>query len=432
MQPKAMKFGFVGAGFVARFHLKAIHQVRGIELAGVTAPKGAPELAAMSRSLGTGDSVVYGSISEMAKYVDCIAIFAPNFARIAIMEEIACAVTAGAELKGVICEKPLGRNVPEARRLVEMAVSAKLRTAYFENQIFMKPLRAQLAQLEPLQRTMGPLSLTRSAEEHGGPHEGWFWDPTQQGGGVLCDMGCHSIAAGWHALTPVGKDISFLQPQSVNAEIALLKWGQPRWREKLQRERGVDYARTPAEDFATGMVTYKNPETGQRVKAQFTNSWMFEKQGLRLLMDGMGPGYAFEINTLVSPLSIFIGDAAADAIKDAESALEKSTSSRGLLAVQHNEADLYGYTDENEDALRAFSEGRDAMLPWSYGLEITRLVMAAYMSAERKHVVDLTDPAVQLELETYVPLVQQGRGAELLYPMHSGEIEKQKQTGSED
>jgi hypothetical protein len=163
------------------------------------------------------------------------------------------------------------------------------------------------------------------------------------------------------------------------------------------------------------MVTYRNPETKQVVKAQFTDSWMFEKQGLRLFMDGMGPGYAFEINTLLSSLQIFIGDAAAEATANAETALEKSTASRGLLAVQHNEADLYGYTDENEDALKAFLEGRDGMLPWEYGLEITRLVMAAYMSAERKKVIDLTDPAVQQELEAYVPLIQQGRGAEVLY-----------------
>jgi hypothetical protein len=49
-----------------------------------------------------------------------------------------------------------------------------------------------------------------------------------------------------------------------------------------------------------------------------------------ILIAGMGPGYAFEINTLVSPLNIFIGDAAAEAIKDAETALEKATASRGL------------------------------------------------------------------------------------------------------
>lgn len=230
----------------------------------------------------------------------------------------------------------------------------------------------------------------------------------------MSDMGCHSIAVGWYALTPIGKELTFLQPQSVSAEVALLKWGLPYWREKLLKEKGVDYSKHPAEDFATGMITYKNPETGQKVKAQFTNSWMFEKQGLRLFMDGMGPGYAFEVNTLISPLSIFIGDAAAEAIKDAEAALEKATASRGLLAVQYNEADLYGYTDENEDALNAFTKGRDGLLPWSYGLEIAKLVNAAYMAAESRKTVDLTDPKTQESLETYMSLIQQGRGAEVL------------------
>ncbi len=382
MAERTLTYGFVGAGFNAKFHLAALRQLRGIEVAGVVSVAGAAEFAALARGWGLGSTQVYGSVGEMAKHVECVAVCAPNDARIAIVEAIADAVKAGAELKGVICEKPLGRNVAEARRLVELAEGAGLRTAYFENQIHMKPIRVQLAQLEPLRRQMGPLALARSAEEHGGPHEGWFWDPTRQGGGVLCDMGCHSIAVGWYVLTPTGKPLTFLEPQEVTADLGLLKWGQPAWREKLLKERGVDYAKTPAEDFATGMITFRNPETGQRVKAQFTNSWMFEKQGLRLLMDGMGPGYAFEVNTLVSPLSIFIGDVAAEAIKDAESALEKATASRGLLAVQHNEADLYGYTDEHADAFEAFVNGRDAMLPWSYGVEITRLVMAAYLSAE--------------------------------------------------
>jgi len=386
-----------------------------MEIAGITALQGAESLSAFVRDNALGTGTVYKSIADMAGHVDVIAVYIPNFARVETVEKIVDAVKKGAPLKGVICEKPLGRNMREARRLVELAASAKLRTAYFENQIHMKPIRSQLQQLAPQQRTMGPLTLTRSSEEHGGPHEGWFWDPTRQGGGVLCDMGCHSIAVGWYALTPIGKPVTFLKPISVSAETALLKWGLPSWREKLLKERGVDYGKTPAEDFTTGIVTFQNPETGQKVKAQFTDSWMFEKQGLRLLMDGMGPGYAFEINTLTSSLQVFIGDVAAEATADAERALEKATASRGLLAVQHNEADLYGYTDENEDAAAAFGAGRDGFLPWSYGLEITRLVMASYLSAERKKTIDLTDASVQKELETYVPLIQQGKGAQLLY-----------------
>ncbi|MBN1581918.1 MAG: Gfo/Idh/MocA family oxidoreductase [Anaerolineae bacterium] len=410
-----LKLGMIGAGFVANFHARALTQVRTVDIDGVTALRGAEELSKAITDQGLGKGVVYPNIAELCKNVDAVAIFAPNFARVTIVQEIVDAVKQGAELKGVICEKPLGRNVAEARKLVDLIRSVNLKTAYFENQIFMKPIRAQLAQLAPQQKTMGPLALTRSAEEHGGPHEGWFWDPTRQGGGVLSDMGCHSIAVGWYALTPIGKPIDFLQPVSIQAETALLKWGLPQWREKLLAKTGVDYTKTPAEDFTTGMVTFKNPETGQLVKAQFTDSWMFEKQGLRLYMDGMGPGYAFEINTLQSSLSIFIGDEAAEATADAETALEKATASRGLLAVQHNEADLYGYNDENVDAARSFLAGKDGFLPWEYGLEITKLFTAAYMSAERKQTIDLTDPAVQKELETFIPLIQQGRGAEILY-----------------
>lgn len=412
---RKLKLGHIGAGFVSQFHVRALEQVRQVELAGFTSRTGAENLSKIVQEKGLGAGTIYSSITELANNVDAIAIYAPNFARVEIMEEIVEAVKEGAQLKGVICEKPLGRNVEEARRLVELADEAGLKTAYFENQIFMKPIQAQIAQLAPQQKTMGPLVLTRSAEEHGGPHEGWFWDPTRQGGGVLSDMGCHSIAVGWYALTPLGKSPTFLQPIAVSAETALLKWGQPHWRQVLLEKFGVDYTVTPAEDFATGMVTFLNPETGQKVKAQFTDSWMFEKQGLRLFMDGMGPGYAFEINTLRSTLEIFIGDAAAEAIADAETALEKATASRGLLAVQHNEADLYGYCDENKDAARSFLAGKDGFLDWKYGLEITRLVMAAYLSAEKKKVIDLTDPAIQAELETYIPLIQQGKGGEVLF-----------------
>ena len=414
---QVLKLGVVGAGFVAKFHARALMQVRGVEIAGITSRTraSAEALSQMVKENGLGDGTVYATITEMAPHVDAIAIYAPNFVRVEHVEEIVAAVKKGAALKGVICEKPLARNLGEARRLLDLATGVGLKTAYFENQVFMKPIRAQLAQLGPQQKTMGPPVLTRSAEEHGGPHEAWFWDPTRQGGGVLSDMGCHSIAVGWYALTPAGKPPAFLQPVSVSADCALLKWGLPQWRQQLLDRFGVDYARSPAEDFTTGMITYRNPETGQQVKAQFTNSWMFEKQGLRLFMDGMGPGYAFEVNTLRSTLEVFIGDVAAEAIADAELALEKATASRGLLAVQYNEADLYGYPDEIEEARQAFLAGKDAFLPWSYGLEITRLVMAAYMADEKQKTIDLTDPAVQKELETYVPLIQQGRGGEIHY-----------------
>lgn len=408
------KLGFIGAGFIAHFQAAALKSVRGVELAGVYALKGAERLQTYAKENCLGECVTYDSIAELCNNVDAVSILAPNYVRIEIAGAIADAVKAGAPLKGIICEKPLGRTIAEAKQLVALAKQTKLPTAYFENQLHMGAIKSALKQLAPQQAAMGPIALARSAEEHGGPHEGWFWDPTRQGGGVLSDMGCHSIAVSWYVLNPLGTAPDYLKPVSITAEVSLLKWGQPTYRKDLLDRMGVDYAKTPAEDFATGMVTFENPKTGQRVKAQFTNSWMYDKQGLRLFMDGMGPGYAFEINTLKSPLEIFIGDAAAEACADAEMALEKATASRGLLTVQPNEPDLYGYADEIQDAVAAFKQGKDALLNWEYGLQITRLCQAGYLSAEKGKTIDLTDPATDKELDSYVSLIAQGKAQEQL------------------
>ncbi len=409
-----LRLGFIGAGFIAKFQAIALKQVRGVDLVGVVSPNRAGALAEFAKKNELGDCKPYKTIAELCKNCDVVCLFAPNYLRVEMMGQIADAVKAGAKLKGLVCEKPLGRTVQEAQELVRLAKSVNLPTSFFENQLHMKPVKRMIEQLAPQQRTMGPMTLVRAAEEHGGPHEPWFWDPVRQGGGVLSDMGCHSIAAAWHLLTPVGKPLTFMEPIAVQAETTLLKWGQKKWRDDLKKRMGVDYSIAPAEDFATGVITFRNPETKQIVKAQFTVSWMYEKQGMRLYMDGMGPGYAFEIDTLRTPVSIFIGDAAAEAAADAEIALEKSTATRGLLPVEPNEADLYGYVDEMEDMRDAFQTGRAPLADWSYGVEITKLAQAAYMSAEMGRTINLTDPLIQRELVTYKSAIADGRGREVL------------------
>ena len=412
---KTLKLGFIGAGFIAKFQAIAMKQVRNCEISAIYEHTGSDELAKYVKENFLGEPKIIKGIAEMCSHCDAIAIFAPNFVRLEIMEEITNAVQKGAPLKGVICEKPLGRTVEEAEKMVQLAKDANLLTSYFENQLHMNAINNALQQLRPQQEAMGNFTLARSTEEHAGPHNGWFWDPTQQGGGVLSDMGCHSIAVARHILTPADKPTTFLEPVSMQCDTSLLKWGQPKYREQLKEKFGVDYEKSPAEDFVTGIVTFKNPETGQLVKGQFTNSWMYDKQGLRLWMDAIGPGYAMEANSLISPLEIFVGDEAAESVADAETALEKSTASRGLLAVHHNEADFYGYTTELKDAVDSFLQGKDAFLDFEYGAEVTWLVQAAYMAAEQGKTIDLTDETVKKELKTYRSLISQGKGAEVLF-----------------
>ncbi len=408
-----LKIGMIGAGFVARFHERALRSVRNADLAGVYALKGAEALAQLARQDGLGDTQAYDSIADLVRAVDVVCVFAPNFARVTMMREIAAAVEAGARLKGIIIEKPLARNLGEADALVRIAKAMHVPTAYFENQIHMPAVVQARTQLAQVEKAMGPAHLARSAEEHGGPHEPWFWDPTTQGGGVCCDMGCHSIACGMYMVTPSGRPIDSLKPVRVNATMALLKWGKEPWISQL-RKRGVDYATTPAEDYSSVAIEFEDPQTKQHSIVQATNSWMYDAPGLRLLMETFGPGYSYTVNSLESPAGIFISDAAAAAVLDSELALEKSQASRGALILQPDEIALYGYVAEWLDALQAFEQGHDALLNLEYGRFIAMLIMAAYLSHEKRKVVDMTDPRTLAELATYVPLIQQGKGKQVL------------------
>lgn len=408
-----LKIGMIGAGFVAGFHERALCSVRGAEIAGIFAPEGAEELAMRTKQDGLGNPNLYDSVADICDAVDVICIFSPNYTRLDIMRDITKAVENGAKIKGIICEKPMAKNLQEADIMARMAKALNVPTAYFENQLHMPCVIEAQKQLAAVEKGMGAVHLSRSAEEHGGPHEPWFWDPTRQGGGVCCDMGCHSVAVGMYMLTPSGKAPDYLNPVSVTANMALLKWGKEPWISRL-KERGVDYKATPAEDYSNVTIEFKDPETGVCSIAQATNSWMYDAPGLRLLMEAFGPGYSYTVNSLQSPAGLFISDAAASAVADSELALEKAQATRGALVLQPNEPDLYGYVSEWRDALSAFEQGKDAMLNFEYGRLITMLIMAAYMAHEKKATIDLTDSAILQELESYVPLIQQGKGAEVL------------------
>ena len=68
--------------------------------------------------------------------IDAIWICGPNHERIANMEAIVRALASGrGGLRGVACEKPLGRNLAEAKRMRELLSRTDLLDGYLENQV---------------------------------------------------------------------------------------------------------------------------------------------------------------------------------------------------------------------------------------------------------------------------------------------------------
>lgn len=409
MRRKRLGVGIVGGGFISRFHIRSWEGVRDADVLGIMDPRQevAEEAATLARTLRVGEAKAFTSITEMVAdpEIDAVWICAPNNVRIEVMEEIVQAVESGrGELLGVTCEKPLGRNVAEARRMLELVQKAGLLDGYLENQVFAPAVvRGKEILWARGAATSGRPYLSRAAEEHSGPHMPWFWEGALQGGGVLNDMMCHSVEEARFMLTPPGARREVLTPTKVSAYTNCLKWQDPKYAKILadNSQGRTDYLERPAEDFARSLIEYRD-ESGQKLVVETTTSWCYIGAGLRLSMELLGPEYSLSINSLDSDLKVFFSRNVQG--EEGEDLVEKQNAEIGLMPVVSSEETEYGYIAENRHMVRSFLDGKRPEENFSDGLNVTELLMSAYMSAEQERTLIFPPP----DLETFVPAVAKG------------------------
>jgi len=410
MSKKRLGIGFIGGGFITRFHIQSLISVRNVDVIGVMSltKASAVESAALARSIGVGDNAkAYDTITDMIadSTIDALWVCSPNFARIETFEEIANAISSGkGELIGVACEKPLGRNVAEAKKVLELTKSVGLLDGYLENQVFSPSIvRGKEIIWARGASTTGRPYLARAAEEHSGPHMPWFWEGSLQGGGVLNDMMCHSVEEARFMLTEPGKPRESIKPISISAHTDCLKWQRPEYVKILSDNSNgeTDYSKKPSEDFARSLIEYLD-EDGNKLIVETTTSWCFVGEGLRLSMELFGPEYSMFVNTLDPDLKVFFSRKVAGA--EGEDLVEKQNAESGSMPIVSNEAEVYGYTAENRHMVECFLAGKRPEENFDDGLDVTRLLMAAYMSAEQGKTIQLPNT----EIETFIPAVARG------------------------
>src|SRR3982074_1166718 len=280
MSEKRLGVGFIGSGFNAKFHMLGWTGVRDADVLGVWSPnaKNAGAAARYANDLDVGKAKPYKSIGDMVAdpAIDALGLTGPNQARVENVEEIVDALERGrGTLKGIACEKPLARNVAEAKEVARLVKGTGVVHGYLEDQVFAPQVETGRALIWARgAATTGRPYLARSSEEHAGPHMPWFWQGPLQGGGVLSDMMCHSAWRVRHLLTTRGDPLATVQPKKVTAHIASLKWSRPHYAKQLAKTHGkeVDYAKHPSEDFASLMIEFETSD-GYTVIGEASTSW---------------------------------------------------------------------------------------------------------------------------------------------------------------
>jgi len=252
--------GVLGYGFVQEtFHLpsyKEIAEANVLAIAGRRKER-AEEVAKRFgvKKVYSGDDFIEKVCSDPE--IDVIDIGLPNFLHRKAAE------IAAENGKHVICEKPLARSVDEAKAMLNAVERYGVISCYAENQVFFPQIVRAKEMIE--NGAIGKVFWVRSREAHFGPHSAWFWNPELAGGGVLMDMGCHSVEV---ARYMIGK-----KPVEASA-----------WSATLVHD-------TKAEDNSVALVRYEGGELGQA-----ENSWAAHG-GLDLRFEIYGSDGAIFIDT---------------------------------------------------------------------------------------------------------------------------------------
>ena len=181
---KTVRIGQVGAGFISKVHNDAFSFVPGTEIVALCDIDKARGEAFCKRQEVPD---FYTDLDEMLKRddIDVITVGVPNFLHCEI------ALKAFAAGKHVIVEKPLALTLEEADKMIEAGKKAGLVLGYAEELCYL-PKFVHAKQIVD-QGAIGDVFYVKQAEKHAGPYSPWFWKSATAGGGILMDMGCHSI-----------------------------------------------------------------------------------------------------------------------------------------------------------------------------------------------------------------------------------------------
>jgi predicted dehydrogenase len=336
-----VRIGMLGCGFLATFYMQGLSEVPNQQVVvvyGRDKRKVADFAARWNIPESSDDMAAVAARSD----IDLLVIALPNNLH------LDAALLAAQHKKNVACTKPLARNAQEARKMLEAVQQAGVLHCYGETEVFSPAVMRAKTLID--EGAIGRVLTVRAREAHAGPHASHFWDVQQSGGGVLLDMGCHTIETARYF---IGKGVK---------PVEVLAWG----------DTLVHTDKTAGEDNAIVLLRFENGALGQS-----ETSWT-ARGSLDLRNEIYGTeGSIFTDVTRSTPIHAFVRST--DTYL-----LEKAESNTGWIFPLPDEARVYGYQGEIKHFVECVARGEMPRETFEDGYIVNVIMDAAYRSM-REH-----------------------------------------------
>lgn len=391
---KPIVVGLVGAGFVARIHARCYERLRdqNVTIKAVTAqpPEQAQELARQH-----GIEVVCQSFEEILNCpdIDLVDLCVPNNLHAPF------AIAAAAKGKHIICEKPLtgyfggtgacdpvgatpkSLMLAEAMRagqeMVQAAEANNVRLMYAENWLYSPPIEKALRLVKA---SKGTILEIRAQECHSGSHSSYAKEWRFAGGGSLIRVGPHPVATALYlkqqeGLVRDGRPIGVCSVIADTGDLTCV----PSFR--AEKRKWLTTGWKDVENWATIIMTF----------ADGTHATIFASDAVLGGMESTLEIYLSNARIAcdMAHSTMMRAYAPDPAVFADEYLAEKLETKAGWSCPSVDEEWLLGYPQELGDFVGAVAEDRPPRSDGRLGLEVLRIIYAAYQSAEEGRKVQL-------------------------------------------
>lgn len=387
--------GLVGTGFLAQTRARCYARAWGVDASLVAVASGRTERA---KEFANAHGVAFAcrDFDELLgrSDVDIVDLCVPNHLHRPFTE---AAAAAG---KHVVCTKPLSAYVgqglaadapdsavsavarrtmlasatADAKSMVEACRAAGVRLAYGENWVYAPPI---VRATELMLASQGAVLEMRGWEGHSGSHSPYskLWRHT--GGGALLRLAAHPIGAMLKIKRQEGiaRDGKPIRAVSVTAEVADLTPAALAAAAKGSRAAAhVATGWEDVENWGCCMIAFDDGTRGVVYGSDVLLG------GMQSRLDLFGSNHRLECN--LSPHDQLRGYAPDGKVLDGQYVMEKASTSAGWNSFLPQEDDSSGHIAMCRDFALSVAEGREPIADGTLGLEVTRLVYSAYVSAD--------------------------------------------------